>query len=42
MRKQAGPSAKDLADVEAAEKFINNEEHSVIGEHIPTVRKLLV
>lgn len=32
MRKQAGPSAKDLPDLPSAKKFINNEEHSVIGE----------
>ena len=32
MKKQAGPSAKELADVEAVKKFIDNEEHSIIGE----------
>lgn len=32
MRKQAGPSAKDLPNAETFNKFISNEEPSVIGK----------
>ncbi len=31
MKKQAGSSAKELADLEAIKNFIDNEEHSIIG-----------
>lgn len=31
MRTKAGPSAKELKSVAAAEKFLNNDEHSVVG-----------
>ena len=32
MKKQAGDSAKKLADMAAVEKFIDDVEHSIIGE----------
>ena len=32
MKKQAGDSAKVLEDMAAIEKFIDNVEHSIIGE----------
>ena len=31
MKKQAGPSARELANVGAIQKFIDNEEYSIIG-----------
>ncbi len=31
MRTKAGPSSKDLTSVEAAEKFLDNFEHSIVG-----------
>jgi hypothetical protein len=31
MKKQAGPSARDLPGIEELRVFIENEEHSIIG-----------
>ena len=33
MKKQAGPSARELADMETFNAFIQNEEPSIIGTH---------
>ena len=31
MKKQGGPSAKELADMDAVTKFMDNDEHGIIG-----------
>ena len=32
MKSKAGPASKELSSVEDATKFINNQEHSIIGQ----------